>query len=286
MSTDTACCEKITVIKPSKSWFDIDWKDLWEHRELLWLLVKRDISIIYKQTILGPVWFLIQPILTAIVFSVIFGRVGKIPTDGLPRILFYLSGLLLWNYFRGAVDGTANAFTHGKSLFTKVYFPRLIIPMTYPISHLAFFGWNAAILILFYLGYAIKGFDIHPSIWILLLPLLILYLALTALAIGLIIAALTVKYKDLKFAMPFILQIWMYSSPIIFSLRNVATGWIKWVLLLNPVTIAVEGFRFMVFGTGVVTWPSLCVSLFMMVTLLITGLGAYNKVQRNFVDTI
>lgn len=286
MNTNRTSSENITIIRPSKSWFDIDWKDIWGHRELLWLLVKRDISIIYKQTILGPVWFLIQPILTAMVFAVIFGRVAKIPTEGLPRVLFYLSGLLLWNYFRSSIDGAANAFTHGKALFSKVYFPRMIIPMTYPISNLAFFGWNAIVLNIFYIGFIIKGLDARPTPWIFLFPLILIYLALTAFGFGLIISALTVKYKDVKFAMPFILQMWMYSSPIIFSLRNVATGWIKWVLLLNPVTIAVEGFRFMAFGTGVVTWPAIIVSLFIMVVVLIIGLGAFNKVQRNFVDTI
>lgn len=286
MNEENNSQEKITIIRPSESWFDIDWKDFWRNRELLWLLVKRDISIVHKQTILGPVWFLIQPVLTAMIFSVIFGRIANIPTEGLPRILFYLSGLLMWNYFRGSVEGTANAFSHGKALFTKVYFPRLIIPMTFPISHLNFFLWNGTVLVLFYIGFAIRGFETHPTVWLLLFPLLILYLGLTALGIGLIIAAITVKYKDIKFAMPFILQMWMYSSPIIFSLRNVATGWIKWVLLLNPVTIAVEGFRLMAFGTGVISWQAICISLVIMLLTLTIGLGAYNKVQRNFVDTI
>lgn len=286
MNQTSNTVESIISIKPNKNWFDIDWNEIWNNRELLWLLVKRDISIVHKQTILGPAWFLIQPILTAMVFAVIFGRIAKIPTEGLPRVLFYLSGLLLWNYFRGSIDGVANAFAHGKALFTKVYFPRLIIPMTFPISHLAFFGWNAIVLNIFYIGFIIKGLDARPTPWIFLFPVILAYLALTAFGFGLIISALTVKYKDVKFAMPFILQIWMYSSPIIFSLRNVTTGWIKWVLLLNPITVAIEGVRFMVFGTGVVTWHAIVISLFMMIVVLIIGLGAYNKVQRNFVDTI
>ncbi len=276
----------ITIIEPSKGWFDIDWGELWASRELLWLLVRRDISIVYKQTILGPAWFVIQPVLMASVFAVVFGRIAKFPTEGLPRVLFYLSGLMLWNYFKGSLDGAAGAFSHGRALFSKVYFPRLVIPLTFPISHLAYLGWNFLVVVAVYLFHVANGLQARPTWWIFLFPVVVAYLALLSLGVGLIVAALTTKYRDAKFAMPFVLQIWMYSSPIIFSMRNVATGWIKWVLLLNPVTIAVESMRLMLFGSGVVNCESLVVGLSMMLATLAVGLGAFNRVQRNFVDTI
>lgn len=277
--------ENITVILPRRGWFDIDWREIWASRELLWLLVKRDVSIVYKQTILGPTWFILQPILMAMVFSVVFGRIAKIPTDGLPRALFYLSGLLVWNYFRGSLNGVANAFSHGKSLFSKVYFPRFVLPMTFPISHMAFFCWNLIVVLVVYAYHLAHGLAARPTWWLLLLPVHMAYLGLVAFGVGLIFASLTTKYRDVKFAMPFILQIWMYSSPIIFSLRNVTTGWIKWVLLLNPVTFPAESMRLMLFGTGVVTRQTALASIAVTTFALVVGTGAFNRAQRNFVDT-
>ena len=278
--------EKITWIKPSRSWFDIDWKELWDGRELLLLLVKRDVQVVYKQTILGPAWFLIQPVLMAMVFSVVFGRVAKIPTAGLPHILFYLSGLLIWNFFSGALNGAANSFSHGSALFSKVYFPRLIIPLTFPLSHMVFLFWNFIVFLLFYFWYIFTGHAFCPSWWICLLPFLLLYVGLVALGVGLVVAALTTKYRDLRFAMPFILQVWMYSTPVIFSLDGATTPWIKWVLFLNPLTIGVEGFRFMFFGTTPVTLSAVVTGVAVMSIFLVCGFGAFNRVQRNFVDTI
>ncbi len=277
--------EAITVIEPQRGWFDIDWHEIWAGRELLWLLVKRDVSIVYKQTILGPIWFILQPVLMATVFSVVFGRIAKIPTDGLPRALFYLSGLLVWNYFRGALNGVANAFSHGKALFSKVYFPRFILPMTFPVSHLVFFGWNLLVVVAVYAYHLSRGLAARPTWWILLLPVHMAYLGLVAFGVGLIFASFTTKYRDMKFAMPFILQVWMYSSPIIFSMRNVTTGWIKCVLLLNPVSFPAEAMRLMLFGTGVVTRQAALASVAVTALCLIVGVGAFNRAQRNFVDT-
>jgi len=275
----------ITVIEPQRGWFDIDWREIWASRELLWLLVKRDVSIVYKQTILGPIWFILQPVLMAMVFSVVFGRIAKIPTDGLPRALFYLSGLLVWNYFRGALNGVANAFSHGKALFSKVYFPRFILPMTFPVSHLVFFGWNLLVVVAVYAYHLSQGLAARPTWWILLLPVHMAYLGLVAFGVGLIFASFTTKYRDMKFAMPFILQVWMYSSPIIFSMRNVTTGWIKCVLLLNPVSFPAESMRLMLFGTGVVTRQAALASIAVTALSLFVGVGAFNRAQRNFVDT-
>ncbi len=277
---------QITTIVPSRGWYDINWRDIFDARELLWLLVRRDISVVYKQTILGPVWFMLQPVLMSTVFSVVFGRIGRIPTEGLPHSVFYLSGFLVWNYFHGSLDGVANSFLHGRVLFSKVYFPRLVVPLTFPLSHIVYLGWNLLVFILFYVAHIAMGLPARPTWWLLLFPLLVLYVALLAFGVGLLFAATTTKYRDLKFAMPFILQVWMFSSPIIFSLRNVSTGWIGMVLLFNPLTVAVEALRLMLFGTGVVTARALCIGLAMTFSALFVGLGAFNRVQRNFVDTI
>lgn len=278
--------DTITVIRPSRSWFDIDWKELWSGRELLMMLVKRDVNVVYKQTILGPVWFLIQPILMALVFSVVFGRVAKIPTAGLPHILFYLSGLLIWNFFQGSLNGAAASFSQGASLYSKVYFSRLIIPLSFPLSHMVFLLWNFIVFLLFYFWHLATGYSFTPTWWILLLPLLAIYVGLAALGVGLVFAAVTTKYRDIRFAMPFILQVWMYSSPIIFSLDGATTPWIKVVLLLNPLTVAVESFRYMFFGTPEISPVAILTGVTVTLTVLIIGLGAFNRVQRNFVDTI
>ena len=278
--------EKITVIRPDQNWFDIDWGDFWHSRGLLFHLVKRDVSVVYKQTVLGPLWFLIQPVLMALVFSAIFGRVAKIPTDGLPRILFYLSGLMLWNYFRGALDGAGNAFTNGKALFAKVYFSRLVVPVSFPLSHLMFLAWNLVVFLGFYAFHLLRGLEARPTAWLLLLPALIAYVGLSALAFGLVLSATTTKYRDLRFAMPFILQVWMYASPVIYSMRNVTTPWIRTVVCLNPLTLALECLRHMFFGTGSITWEMVAGGVGVTLAFLVLGLGAFNHVQRTFVDTI
>ncbi len=277
----------IIHVQPGRGWFDIPWRDVFAHKELLMLLARRDISVIYKQTILGPVWFLLQPVLTAIVFSVVFGRIAKIPTDGMPRVLFYLSGLLVWNYFRGVMDGVSQSFTNAKALFSKVYFPRLVVPLSYPISHLVFLGLNTVVFLLFYAYHAlVGGLELRPTWWLLAAPLLIAWLAAAALGFGLVVAALTTKYRDLRFAMPFIFQVWMFSSPIIYPLRGVQDPFFLTILHLNPVGVAVEAGRYMLMGTGTVSWEAIGIGALVIATSLVLGLGAFNRAQRNFVDTI
>lgn len=279
--------DRITVIRPGRGWYDIDWKEFWAYRELLLLLAKRDITVIYKQTILGPAWFLIQPLLMAVVFSVVFGRIAHIPTDGMPRILFYLSGLLVWNYFKGVMDGASGAFSNAKALFSKVYFPRLVVPTSFVVSNLVYLSLNAVIFFCFYGAKVLQGTSgIHVTPWVLLFPLVVLWIAATAMGFGLIVAALTTKYRDLKFAMPFVMQCWMYSSPIIYSLKGVQDPFFQLVLMLNPVGVAVEATRFMFFGRGLVTWTAIGVGAAVILATIWIGLGAYNRAQRNFVDTI
>ena len=274
-------------IRASKGWFDIPWREVFAHGELLRLLARRDISVIYKQTILGPAWFLVQPVLTALVFSVVFGRIAKIPTDGMPRVLFYLSGLLVWNYFSGVFNGVSRSFQNARPLFSKVYFPRLVVPFSYPLSHLVFLGLNTVVFILFYAWHVlVKGVELRPTWWILAAPLLVLWIAAAALGFGLIVAALTTKYRDLQHAMPFILQVWMFSSPIIYPLSGVQDPFFRTILHLNPVGVAVESARLMLTGRGVVTWDAIGTGTIVIVAALVLGLGAFNRAQRNFVDTI
>ena len=280
--------DDIIRIRPGRGWFDIPWRDVRDHLELLQLLARRDISVIYKQTILGPGWFLLQPVLTALVFSVVFGRIAQIPTDGMPRVLFYLSGLLVWNYFRGVMDGVSQSFVNAKALFSKVYFPRLVVPLSYPLSHLVFLGLNATVFLLFYAWYAAAGGipGIRPTWWLLAAPLVVAWVAAAALGFGLVVAALTTKYRDLRFAMPFILQVWMYSSPVIYPLRGVQDPLFLAVLHLNPVGVAVEAMRLMLTGRGLVTWGAVGTGAAVIAAALALGLGAFNRAQRTFVDTI
>ena len=287
MNPTAAASANVVRIRPGRGWFDIPWRDVFAHGELLRLLAARDVSVIYKQTILGPLWFLVQPVLTALIFSVIFGRIAKIPTEGMPRVLFYLSGLLVWNYFSGVFNGVSRSFQNAKALFSKVYFPRLVVPLSYPLSHLVFLGLNTAVFALFYLWHAVLGgVALRPTWWLLAAPALVLWVAAAAVGFGLLFAALTTKYRDLAHAMPFVLQVWMYSSPIIYSLRNVEDPFFLLVLHLNPIGVAVEAARYMLTGRGVVTWDAIGTGALVIAGALVLGLGAFNRAQRNFVDTI
>ena len=273
-------------IRASKGWYDIPWRDIWAHRELLWLLAKRDVSVVYKQTILGPVWFLLQPVLTSVVFAIIFGRVAKITTAGLPRMVFYMGGLLMWNYFRGIMEGAGRSFTNYKPLYSKVYFPRLVAPFSLILSNLVYLGLNLLIFLGFYVHFALRGVAMRPNAWLLLFPLLVVHTACAALGTGLWVAALTAKYRDLKFAMPFLTQCWMYATPIIYPITGVVEPAYRAILFLNPMTVAVEGLRYMFTGVGVVTWGGVATGVAVSFALLATGLGVFNRFQRTFVDVI
>lgn len=278
-----------TRIEPAHGWFNFGLREMWNCRELAYLFARRDVLVIYKQTILGPAWFLIQPVLTSVVFAVIFGHVAKIGTDGIPHFLFYLTGVLMWNYFRGIMAGTAQSLSSIAAMASKIYFPRLLIPLSFPLSNLVYFFWNFLILAAFWLYYAVvRGVVLVPSWTVLLLPLLLLYIAVAALAAGLVLSALTVKYRDLAFTLPFIEQIWFYATPIVYPMSGVVHPVFKAVLLLNPMSQAVEIGRVMFLGapaacvtlTGVLT--GLCVTL----VWFVIGLALFNRAQRTFVDVI
>jgi len=275
-----------THIRPNTSWFSIDWKEIIEYRDLLWFLVLRDFTAIYKQSILGPIWFVLQPLATTVVFTVIFGSIAKIGTDGLPPFIFYMSGTVLWNYFQGVMNGVSGALIGNAGVFSKVYFPRLVVPLSLVVSNLGQFALNFLMFIGFYLYYYyFTAANIHPSFWIGLLPVLVIQCAAIGLGVGLWLSALTVKYRDLRFALPFLAQLWMYATPIVYPASLVPEPW-RWIVTINPMAGVVELNRFVFFGVGAVTQDILIGGFLASLLILISGLLVFNRVQRTFVDTI
>jgi lipopolysaccharide transport system permease protein len=275
------------VLRPDTSWLRLELKSIWHYRDLLSLLVWRDFVSKYKQTILGPLWFVIQPVLLTLVFTVIFGKVAKLSTDGLPPVLFYLCGQLGWNYF--AQNFTANSATlvSNAALFSKVYFPRLIVPLSSLVSNLFAFAIQAATFFAFFLyfkymrGSAGFGMNWH----VVFLPLLVLHTAAFSLGVGLLMSALTAKYRDLTHLSGLLIQVWMYATPVIYPLSNFPREW-QWLVALNPMTSIVESFRLMLLGTGTVSPAYVGLSVLMTLLVLCGGLLLFGKVEKTFVDSV
>ncbi len=275
------------IIQPNRSWFYIDWRGLLHYRDLLLLLVRRDFLSRYKQTILGPLWFIIQPLLMTIMFTIIFGKVAKIPTDGLPPMLFYLCGLLAWGYFAGCLKGTSSSFIENAHLFGKVYFPRLIVPLSCVISNLFAFGIQLVTFLRFYFyfkNFTPAGASINPNVFILVLPLLVLQTLAIGLGVGLWMSALTAKYQDLKFVMEFLIQLWMYATPVIYPMSVIPEKW-RPVLAINPMAPILESYRYAFFGVGSLSLKYLLISTVTTVLVLLSGILIFNKVERTFIDT-
>ena len=273
------------VIKARKKLLDVDLKGIWRYRDLWYMYVKRDLVTFYKQTILGPLWFLIQPVLTTIMYMFVFGGLAKISTDGAPQPLFYLSGIMLWNYFSDSFNKSSNVFTSNASVFGKVYFPRLVVPLAGLTSNLVKMGIQLCLFILVYIGYLITGTPLQVNASLLLFPFYVLLLAGHALSWGLIISSVTSKYRDLKFLVSFGLQLFMYATPIIYPL-SVASGKMRTALELNPLTPIFEAFKYGCLGCGSLSWGGLLYStVFMAVTLFFSVL-VFNRVERNFMDTV
>jgi len=234
------------IIKPKTGWFDIDLNELWRYRDLVSMFVKRDFVTLYKQTILGPLWYIIQPLFTTLVFTIIFGRVAKIPTDSLPPFLFYMAGNVMWGYFAGSLTATSNTFNTNAAIFGKVYFPRLTVPLATVIVNFLQFLIQLLLFLGFYFYFMMNGTPIQPTWWILALPILLLQMALLSFGLGILLSSLTTKYKDLKFAMAFVVQLWMYATPIVYPLSQIP-DWLLPYYILNPMVALVESFRFMFF---------------------------------------
>ena len=273
------------IIRPKKRLLDLDLKGLWRYRDLWYMYVRRDIVTLYKQTILCPLWFLIQPVLTTVMYMFVFGGLAKISTDGAPQPLFYLSGIMLWNYFSDSFNVSSNVFTSNAGVFGKVYFPRLVVPLAGLTSNLVKMLIQLLLFILVYVGYRIAGVQLPLRPALLLFPFLVLLLAFHALSWGLIISSVTSKYRDLKFLVSFGLQLFMYATPIIYPL-SVADGRIRLALELNPLTPIFEAFKYGCLGCGSLSWSGLLYStVFMCVTLFLSVI-VFNRVERNFMDTV
>jgi lipopolysaccharide transport system permease protein len=282
-----------TVIKPKAGLFDIDFKELIRYKDLCQMFVKRDIVTKYKQTILGPLWFFINPIFTTVMFMVVFGEIAKISTDGLPQPLFYLSGICMWNYFSTCLNNTSAVFIANQGIFGKVYFPRLIMPISTIISTLITFGIQLLLFIAIYIFYATGVIDVEQGIhvpsphygYLALLPVLIIMSAGMALGFGIIISSMTTKYRDLSMLFSFLVGLWMYATPVIYPM-SVMSPVNQRIAALNPITSIFETFRYAVLGTGTFSWWYLGYSFIFMCVVLGIGIVIFNKVQRSFMDTV
>lgn len=274
------------VIGSKRSLFSLDLRNVWDYRDLLFLLVKRDITSFYKQTILGPLWFFIQPLITTLTFTVIFGNLAALSTDGLPQPLFYMTGIIAWNYFNDCLVGTGNVFRNNAGVFGKVYFPRLIMPLALVFSNLVKFGVQCLLLVLLLLIYAF-GFNFIPNVGpqLLLIPVFILLMASLGLAGGMIISSMTTKYRDMSFLVGFGMTLFMYATPVIYPLSTAPEKY-RWLLELNPLSPIIEGFRWAILGTGGFSMQGLAYTSCVAMVLFIAGLMAFNKVEKNFIDTV
>jgi lipopolysaccharide transport system permease protein len=288
MKHDEAIKEWDLVIEPQSSLLELNLKDVWRYRDLLWLLVKRDFVSFYKQTILGPLWFFIQPLFTTIIFTFIFGNLAGLSTDGLPQPLFYMAGITAWNYFADCLTKTSTVFRDNAHIFGKVYFPRLIMPLSIVVSNLVRFGVQMSlffVMIGYYLFQNEMGSLFHPNIYVLLFPVLVLMMALLGLGLGLIITALTTKYRDLAFLITFGVQLMMYATTVIYPL-SAAPEKYRWLIELNPMTGIIEAFRYGFLGQGVFTVNSFGYSVIFTLVSLLCGVLIFNKTEKTFVDTV
>jgi lipopolysaccharide transport system permease protein len=274
------------IIKPRARWFDLRVKELWNARDLLFLFVKRDFVSVYKQTILGPLWFFIQPIFSTIIFSIIFGNFGNMSTDGAPFALFYLGGLTLWNYFSDCVIKTSETFIQNQNIFGKVYFPRLVVPVSVVVSNLLKLLIQFLLFIIVWMYFFIQKPDsINPNITLFLFPFLIVIMAGLSLGFGIVFSAMTTKYRDMKFLLQFGVQLMMYASSVVIPLSEVPDRY-KWIMQLNPVVSVIETFKYGFLGTGVFSWVYLLYSFCFMLLLLLFGTIMFNRVERSFMDTV
>ncbi|MEO6550165.1 MAG: ABC transporter permease [Ferruginibacter sp.] len=274
------------IISPKAALLDLNLKEVWRYRDLLWLFVKRDFSAQYKQTILGPVWHFIQPIFTTIVFLLVFGKIANIPTDGIPPVLFYMSGITIWNYFSACLSATSSTFVANAGIFGKVYFPRLVIPLSTVMSNIVKFGIQFGLLLSVMIWYGVKNQQFYFGAPWLLIPLLVLMMAGFGLGLGIIISSLTTKYRDFTVLIGFAVQLLMYATPVAYPLSFLKSksyaAWIAW----NPLTPIVEAFRFALFGIGTVNILGLIYSAGVIAACLLVGLLLFGKVEKTFMDTV
>ena len=276
-----------TIIKPKDRLLSVDFGELWRYRDLCMLFVKRNVTTQYKQTILGPLWYLVQPLLTTFTYMIIFGNIAKIPTDGLPQPLFYLSGICLWQYFAGCLTRTSDTFVSNAAIFGKVYFPRLVVPVANVISNLIKMAIQFLLLAVVYLYFVFfTGAHVRPTMYALLLPVLIALVAGLALGFGILFSSMTTKYRDLRLLLGFMVQLWMYATPVIYPIGTITNDRLRFAMQLNPLTGIFEAFKYGLLGAGAFSWGSLAYSACFTVVLILLGIVVFNRVQRSFIDTV
>lgn len=276
------------VIQPDKKLFSLDLQEIWRYRDLLVMYVKRDIVTMYKQTILGPLWYIIQPLFTTIMFMFVFGGIAGISTDGLPQPLFYMAGILCWNYFSECLTKCSETFNANQQIFGKVYFPRLVVPFSITLSSLLKMVIQFILFIAIYIFYICSGYTPNITWYILLVPLLVVMLAGLGLGFGLIISSMTTKYRDLRFMISFGVQLWMYITPVIYPLSILKQNYPNyvWAIVANPLTSIIETFKLAFLGQGTFEWSYLLYSILFTIIVMFWGMLTFNKVQRSFMDVI
>ena len=295
------------VITPHQKLWSVDFREIWRYRDLITLFVKRNIVVQYKQTILGPLWYIIQPLLTVIMNMVVFGGIAKMSTDGLPQAIFYMAGNVCWFYFADCLNQTSSTFRTNQGMFGKVYFPRLVVPIATVISNLLRFGIQIGLFVALYLYFFFSGADIHLGFLIVDLPVavpafvlviinvlalvlvlvfLIIMLAGLGLGFGILVSSMTTKYRDLSILFTFIVQLWMYATPIVYPISTVPEGTLRTLIMINPMSSVIEAFKYITLGQGYFSWLYLAYSFTFMVVLLVLGIVIFNKVQRSFMDTV
>ena len=276
-----------TEIRPKTSLLDVDFGEIWRYRDLCLLFVKRNIITQYKQTVLGPLWYLVQPVLTTAMYMIVFGGIAKISTDGLPQPLFYLAGICLWQYFADCLGRTSNTFVDNAGIFGKVYFPRLVVPLANVISNLVRFAIQLLLFFLVYAWYLLfTDAAVAPNLYALLLPVLVLILAALSLGFGILFSSMTTKYRDLQMLLSFFVSLWMYATPVIYPLSTITNHKLRFLMQCNPVTGIVEFFKYGMLGVGCHEWWMLAYCAVFAVVLLAFGIIVFNKVQRSFMDTV
>ncbi len=277
--------DEITYVSSKQKWFSVNLKEIWKYRDLIILFVKRDLTTNYKQTVLGPLWIIINPLLSTTVFTVIFGVIAGIPTDGTPQFLFYMSGNILWNFFSSCLNRASGTFLGNARLFGKVYFPRLVMPISGILYNLINFMLQTAVYVILVIVYSLIGANVHPNLLIILAPFLVLQTALLGTGMGLIISSITTKYRDLNVLVSFGVSLLMYITPVVYPISRVPENF-RWLMLLNPVAPIVETYRCAFLGSGSFEGQFLLISLAVTLALLFWGVIVFNKVEKNFIDTV
>lgn len=275
----------VTVVSAKRGLFNLNLKELWKYRDLVILFVKRDLKNVYKQTVLGPLWIVINPFLSTFVFTVIFGMIANISTDGIPQFLFYMSGNILWSFFSNCFNRASSTFLSNARIFGKVYFPRLVMPLSGIIYNSITFLVQFVMFAILVAVYALTGANVHPNLLVTALPIFLIHIALLGTGTGLIISSLTTKYRDLNVLVSFGLTLWMYLTPVVYPVSQIPESF-RWIMLLNPVAPILETFRFAFLGSGSFEWIYLLISAAVTAVILIFGMIVFNQVEKNFIDTV